>query len=413
MILRLLFQTVVLALGQIWANKFRAILTTLGVIIGVASIIAITGGVRGLENFVVKQFETFGTRRVFIDGDLPRSWRGRLSWLDVQLKTSEIEAIAAHCPSIERVSPLWTANYPVENQDVRLDGVTIFGIWPAWHEVENRRVIVGRQFSSIDEHERRQVCLINEQGVKQLELPRDPVGSVILVGGRRFTIVGVVETLDNALQFGGADVTTELFTPFSTCRDLLNPNGWIRMCWAQLRSADLVADAEAEITFVLRRERGLKNDQENTFQIRFVQNALSFVRQFGTVLTLVMGAVVSIALLVGGIGIMNIMLVSVSERTREIGLRKAMGARPAVILLQFLVEAVVLCMVGAAVGLALGLGGVLALRLGGGQYMGGAAAPMWAIAVAIGFSMFIGVVFGMFPAIKAARLDPIEALRHE
>jgi putative ABC transport system permease protein len=412
-VLRLLFQTVFLALSQIWANKFRAILTTLGVIIGVASIIAITGGVRGFESFILKQFEAFGAKRVFIDGELPRSWRGKKGWLDIQLKESEIHAIAANCPSIETIAPMWFCNYPVDHGEVHLDAVSIAGIWPAWHDIENRRVILGRQFSSLDEQERRQVCLINDQGVKQLELPKDPVGSIILVGGRRFTIVGVVETIQSAAMFGGGDVQTELFVPFATAKDILNPRGWINLAWGQLRSPDRMEDARAEITFVLRSLRGLRNDEEDTFQVQFMQQFIDRFRAVAAGITIFMGALVSIALLVGGIGIMNIMLVSVSERTREIGLRKAMGARPAVILMQFLVESVVLCLVGALLGLALGLGGVLIMRLAGGEYMGGASAPTWAIGVAIGFSMLIGVVFGMFPAIKAARLDPIEALRHE
>ena len=413
MIIRLLFQTVFLALGQMWANKFRALLTTLGVIIGVASIIAITGGVRGFETFILKQFESFGAKRVFIDGDLPRSMRNKVSWLDVQLKQSEVEAIAKNCPSIEAVSPIWTAGYPVDHGDVHLDGVGITGIWPSWHEIENRKVIIGRPFSSIDEQERRQVCLINEQGVKQLELPTDPTGSIILIGGRRFVIIGVLETTDNALQFGGGEVSTELYTPFSTCKDILNPRGWMRLCWAQMKSADLVDDTRAEVTFVLRQMRGLRADDENTFQIEFVQKVIDQLSVVGTGVTVLMGGVVSIALLVGGIGIMNIMLVSVSERTREIGLRKAMGAKPSVVLLQFLVEAVTLCMVGAGLGLVIGTILVQGIKLGFPKYMGGAATPLWAIGVAVGFSMLIGVVFGMFPAIKAARLDPIEALRHE
>jgi putative ABC transport system permease protein len=140
---------------------------------------------------------------------------------------------------------------------------------------------------------------------------------------------------------------------------------------------------------------------------------LKVVSTFGAAITIGMGALVSIALLVGGIGIMNIMLVSVSERTREIGLRKALGAKPSVILLQFLVEAVTLCMAGAAMGLVIGWAMVQGIRLGFPKYMSEAATPTWAVVVAVGFSMLIGVVFGMFPAIKAARLDPIEALRHE
>lgn len=413
MFLAFILQTVVLALSQIWANKFRALLTTLGVIIGVASIIAVVSCVSGLERFVLGQFEKLGAKRIFIDGTLPPSMRNKKSWFDVQLKFDEVQAIAERCPSIESVCPMWWGNYAVESASEKLQSVGVPGIWPTWHEIEGRAVINGRPFSSIDEQERRQVCLINEQAIKELQLNDDPVGEYILIGGRRFLIIGVVETVQLSAMFGGGDRSTEVFIPFATSRFLMNPDGWINLCWGQLASPEKAEDAKAEIRFVLRTMRQQQPDEEDTFQVAVLQQFIDQFKAIAAAITAFAGGIVGISLLVGGIGIMNIMLVSVSERTREIGLRKAVGARPAVILIQFLVEAVVLCIVGALLGLALGQGLVMAVRLIPDSPLAEASPPLWAIALSMGFSVATGVVFGMFPAIKAARLDPIVALRHE
>jgi putative ABC transport system permease protein len=181
----------------------------------------------------------------------------------------------------------------------------------------------------------------------------------------------------------------------------------------QIKSPDLFEDVKAEVKLYLRRVRHLGPDEPDTFGVEAIDQVISQFNKVAAGITAAAGGIVGISLLVGGIGIMNIMLVSVSERTREIGLRKAVGARPEVILLQFLVEAVVLCLVGGLVGLAIGQGMVFGLRAIPDSPMKGAFIPPWAVALAIGFSAGTGVIFGMFPAIKAARLDPIEALRHE
>ncbi|UYV11455.1 MAG: ABC transporter permease [Phycisphaera sp.] len=411
-LVRLVMQTVVLALGQIWANKVRSLLTTLGIVIGVAAVVATVAAIQGLRGFVLNEFETFGTNKVFIDGSLPQSWRGRISWREVQLKIEEVDGILEHAPSITNISPQWRASARVDYENVVLDSAPIIGIRPQWHDVENRQVTMGRPFNRVDEEQRRYVILVNEQAIEELNLPKTPVGSFLLVGGRRFLIVGVVETLDLSGMFGGGDSRAEFLVPFSTAV-ILNPSGWLNYATATMESPELADETRAEIDFVLRTMRGLEPDDEATFDIEIAQE---YVEQFKSLSAgLIAGAtgIVGISLLVGGIGIMNIMLVSVSERTREIGLRKAVGARPLVVLIQFLTEAVVLCLMGGAVGIVIGQGIILLLKQIPDAPLEHANMPVWAIVLAVGFCAITGVVFGVFPAIKAARLDPIVALRHD
>ena len=411
-LVRLMLQTGVLALGQIWANKVRAMLTTLGIVIGVASITAVIAALTGLQNNILTEFETFGARKIYMRGDLPRHMWGSASWASVQLKEDELRAIVTHCDSVDQVTPMMSRSYEVRAGDVSRQGVSVTGIWPTWHEIENRSVLLGRPFNRIDDEQRLQVCLINEKGIEELGLPKDPVNDFLLIKGRRFMIVGVVETLDIGAMFGGGETFTEIFIPLSTARNL-NPNGFINYAMGQLRDAKSSEDAKVEIAFVLRKMRNLPPEHADTFVVQVMQQFIDQFNRMARVITAGASGIVGISLLVGGIGIMNIMLVSVSERTREIGLRKAMGARPAVILIQFLVEAVVLCLVGAATGLAIGQGLVVLMQIMPDSPLEKASIPPWAVALSVGFSAATGVIFGMFPAMKAARLNPIDALRHE
>jgi len=411
-IFRLLSQTVVLAIGQIWANKMRSMLTTLGIVIGVAAVVATIAAIGGLRQFVLSEFETFGTNKVFIDGDRPQSWRGRIGWREVQLKPEEVDAIAEHAPSITAMSPLWFAAPRVDYAASTIESARVMGIRPVWHEVERRQVVVGRPFNSIDVDQRRNVCLLNEQAVEELNLPTNPVGEHLLMGGRRFRVVGVVETLDVSGMFGGGDSRAEFFVPITTAM-ILNPTGYINYAVGLMKSPELADESRAEITFVLRSLRGIEPDDEPTFEVEIPEEYAERFRQLSAGLVAGAAGIVGISLLVGGIGIMNIMLVSVSERTREIGLRKAVGARPAVVLVQFLTEAVVLCMMGGAVGIAIGQGIILALKQVPQAPLDEASVPLWAVGLAVGFCAATGVIFGVFPALKAARLDPIVALRHD
>jgi putative ABC transport system permease protein len=404
-------QTVGLAIGQIWTHKIRAMLTTLGIVIGVAAVVGTVGTLTGLRESVLGEFEKLGARRIYIDGTLPQELRNRIQWIDVQLKIEEIEAIRDQCASVSAITPEYWGTYEAVNGDFKIAGVATVGIWPAWHEITGRGVLMGRSFNTIDEEERRLVCLINEAAITELNLDREPVGSDVVLAGRRFRIIGVVETVDLNM-FGGGDSSAEFYIPFSTSR-ILRPYGWINQAWAQLASPDKADDATAEIGFVLRKMRNLEPNTPDTWEVRVLQQFIDQFNRIAALMTVGAGAVVGISLLVGGIGIMNIMLVSVSERTREIGLRKALGARPVVILLQFLVESVTLCLSGGAIGLAIGQGMVFAVAAIPQIDIGDPTVPLWAVVLAVGFSATTGVVFGMFPAFKAAALNPIDALRHE
>ena len=405
-------QAIILALSQIRANLGRSLLTALGIIVGVASVTAVIAALAGLKEKVLGEFETFGANRLLIFPDRPDDApRNLYPWKDVRLKVEEVEAIELNCPSIRVVTPITTLGTTVQYGERLLEGITVTGIRPAWHETENRSVLEGRPFNSIDEDGARQVCLVNEDGIEELGLPAKPVGTSVLIGGRRYLIVGVVETIQSTM-FGINTSAAELFIPFAQAARLQDQDFFFRIT-AMIESPDLAAEAESEVRFVLRKMRGLGPDDPDTFNVAAIDQ---FIEQFKTLaagITAIAGGIVGVSLLVGGIGIMNIMLVSVSERTREIGLRKAVGATPAEILLQFLLEAVTLCLAGGAVGVVIGELLAFGLTLIPDAGLDEAHVPIWAIVVSFSFSAAVGLIFGMFPAIKASRLDPIEALRHE
>ncbi|MFO0875188.1 MAG: ABC transporter permease [Phycisphaerales bacterium] len=404
-------QAIALALGQIWANKTRSFLTALGIIIGVASVTAVIAALVGLRTKVLSEFEGFGASRLFVFPSRPdNAARNLYPFEKIRLKPEELVAIREQCPSIRSITPVTSLGLDVKSDRTRLEGVSIIGIWPDWHDVERRSVILGRPFSAIDEEHARQVCLVNDRAIRELQLGADPTGEYILIGQRRFLVVGVVETLQ--LTIVRTANTAEIFIPFSVAVKL-QPRDFFMSISARIKSPDLADEAKAEVRAVLRRMRNLTGDSPDTFEVAAIDQFISQFKALAAGVTAIAGGIVGISLLVGGIGIMNIMLVSVSERTREIGLRKAVGATPAAILVQFLLEAVTLCAVGGFVGVAIGQGFAYALTKIPGAQLDRAEVPLWAVAMAFAFSGVVGVVFGMFPAVKAAQLDPIEALRHE
>jgi putative ABC transport system permease protein len=410
-ILLIVFQSAFLALGQIWANKVRATLTTIGIVIGVASVTAVIAALTGLKTFVLGEFESLGANKIFIMPDFRRAWS--IPWDRIRFKNEHFEGMLENCPSLSGFTRvMYDRGENVSYGGRTEQNVDVMAIDPAWHDIENRSVIEGREFSLVDVERAKPVCLINPRARERLGLSVDCIGESILVGQTRYMIVGVIEPRAQSAMFGeGNSSGMEILLPFKTLQRQ-NPYRNFQVIAAS-RSPEVSDDALAELKYHLRRTRRVPFGEPDNFRFEVVEQLKQQFNKIASVITLAATGVVGISLLVGGVGIMNIMLVSVSERTREIGLRKAVGARPSAILLQFLVEAVMLCFFGGLIGVLIGQGLTSLIRGFPEAHLDKAYIPPWAIALSFGFAAAVGLIFGMFPAIKAARLDPIDALRHE
>jgi len=416
--LRLFYQSVYLALSQIWANKTRAILTTIGIVIGVASVTAVIATLTGLKTEVLTMVEEIGTNTMVIIPGRPEEGAKRFaSWWTIRFLPEHFDDMLEHCPSVARFSRAAIINpRTIQHGEESVESVKITGVEPSYHDIVKRPFTLGRKLSVIDDMQVHQVCLIDSKLHYKLRLDRDCIGQSILIGHMKFIVVGVVEWRPPMEPGQSPENHYEVFIPFRTAFKLQQEPPVI--AFAASKSTEIVEDAQAEIRFFLRRTRNMKPTEPDTFEVSSIKRYKEIFDAIALILTLVAVGVVSISLLVGGVGIMNIMLVSVSERTREIGLRKAVGAKKSAILTQFLIESVVLCFVGGLIGI--GLGQLLTMALVKIPRFLNAEfnipmiyIPMWAIILSFSFTACIGIFFGMFPAIKAARLDPIEALRHE
>ena len=265
-------RSVGLALSQIWANKTRSFLTALGIIVGVASVSAVIAALSGLKSKVLDEFEAIGASRMFIFPDRPDDAPDNLyPWEEVRLKESELEAIAENCPSIRAISPTTDLGMTIQNGERTITGITVKGIWKDWHLTSGRSILEGRPFTRIDEENARQVCVLNEAAVNELQLDRDPTGSNILLDGRRFLVVGLVETLQ-ASMFGMNTSSAEIFIPFSVASKLQSPYFFF-MINALIESPDLAEEAESEVRFTLRRMRGLGPEEPDTFEVAAIDRS--------------------------------------------------------------------------------------------------------------------------------------------
>ena len=401
-----------IALTQVWTHKLRSTLAVLGIVIGITSVTAVIGALDGLRGRVLGDFEKFGARNLTAYPNRPQT--GALAsapWRRINFTADVTNGLAAAAPSVDRFSRIANRNGRVSYRDRAENYAQIRGIDPAWHVMSRRPILSGRGFGVIDVLQRRPVCLVTPKLAENLELPRDPVGTEIHLFGRPFTVVGVVDTDPAASgQFGQWGSQEEVFLPFDVLTTLRRTYTTLQI---QARSPELVERAEKEVTAFLRASRGVRPGDPNPFDIHALQQMIDDFKKLAAAVTAIAGGIVSISLIVGGVGIMNVMLVSVSERTREIGLRKAVGARPAAVLFQFLVESVTLCVFGGVVGVLGGQALLEGLKRIPDAGLDAAAIPGWAVVLALGFASVVGLAFGFFPALKAARMDPIEALRHE
>lgn len=398
-----LVQSVLLALVQIWNNKARSMLTMLGIIIAVASVIAVIGVLDSLQRKVLAQFETFGSRKLSVYAEQPRLPTGYGTYRSFD--EDDFDQVLDACPSIRYSSRVAWWNGPARYGAYKSPESEIQGVDPDYFSIEQRKMVLGRPLSILDSA--RRVCVVDRYTLEKLRMPADPVGRTIYLHNTPFVIVGVVE--EKTGLFGTRERKVEALVPFE--RIPRQRRGYFSLT-AEAKSALHTEEAKAELEWHMRQVRRLTPLDPPDFHVSMPQEMVENFRKTTTSLTMGVAGVVSISLLVGGIGIMNIMLVSVSERTREIGLRKAVGARPSAILLQFLVEAVTLCLVGGAVGLLTGFGLAKSIAKLPAIDLPDLAIPWWAMVMSVSFSAATGLIFGLLPAIKAARLDPIVALRH-
>ena len=389
-----LFESFRLAFNGLRANKMRSFLTMLGVIIGVGAVIALVSVGTGASQEVTTQVEALGSNLVIV---MPASARGRdLRVEDAATIEERVAGVAHAVPSLrESATVIWTGR----SIDTDVVGTTEF-----LPEVQSHPVAQGRFLSGQDVLYRRFVAVLGATARNNLFGLRDPMGQEIYISGYPFTVIGVMAEKGEGGLFT-PDPDDRVLIPVTTAQRLLGTNkiGSIYVSVNQGANADLVTNHVQRIFEV-------RFGDADAVQVFSQQQILAAVGSVTGILTMLLGAIAGISLLVGGIGIMNIMLVSVTERTREIGVRKAVGARSRDILAQFLVESVIISLVGGAIGIALGMLGSAAIsRLGN---VPSVVSLSW-VAIAFGFAAAVGVFFGIYPAMQASRLDPIEALRHD
>ncbi|HEY3645436.1 MAG TPA: ABC transporter permease [Gammaproteobacteria bacterium] len=398
------------AFTAIGAHKLRSVLTTLGIIIGVMSVIAVVSLLQGFSNALSTNFKGMGSNTVLVTSYLSRN--DQLSGKTTKITTDDLLAIQHEVPGISRITPVLIMAFL--NGQVEYKGQSTFALiaGTTYSHAQNTEFYPdqGRYLTPSDDSGHRRVAVIGATVVKDLNLGDDPEGRFIEMFGEWFKVVGVLHSLGS---FIGFDQDARIYIPYGTAHSLLggakNPDIQIDMDVDDVKQLD---DVKSRIGQVLRRQHHLRPNQDDDFKIQTAAQLADSIAQIFNSATVILGGIVSIALLVGGIGIMNIMLVSVTERTREIGILKSLGARRSDILMQFLIEAVTLSLLGGLIGLALGYGiGLMVVKLV--PAFQGAYVPLWAVVLAMGFSMGVGVIFGIAPAAKAASLDPIDALRYE
>ena len=400
------------ALRSLMSNRTRSLLTMLGIIIGVGAVITMVAIGRGASQQVESFVAGFGSNLLIVMPAPPNSTgaRGAAGSGD-SLTLDDNYALANETFSVARTAPEVSTstqvNYGNSNWNTSITGST-----PDILEVRNWQIDSGAMFTEQDVRSAAKVCVIGQTVAKELFGYSDPIDATIRIRNIPFRIVGM--TTKKGANSWGQDQDDFILVPVTTAQRRLVRVGArvdiVRRINVQAKDKDSLTSAQEEVTSILRQRHKLTEGVENDFQVRNLTEVQENMTNTANVMSLLLGAVASISLLVGGIGIMNIMLVSVSERTREIGIRMAVGARPSNVRVQFLTEAIVLSFLGGAIGIAIGFG---VSRLIASVFSWPAIVSAQSVVLASGFSAFVGVLFGFWPAWKASNLDPIDALRTE
>ena len=400
-----------IALRALMVNKMRSMLTMLGIIIGVSAVIAMIAVGSGAKARIAEQIASMGSNLLIILSGSSTS--GGMRWGSGTVPTLTVDdakAILSEVPAVKYVAPnlqgVAQVVYGNQNWSTSVNGTT-----PEVLDIREWPIVSGRPFTQQDVDGATKVCLLGKTVVDNLFGGIDPIGQIIRIKKVPFTVVGVLGSKGQTTF--GSDQDDTIFVPLTTAQKRLfgmQFPGMVRVIAVQAKGPELMKEAEDQINALLRQRHRIQPSQDNDFTVRNLTEVMASAQQSANVMSLLLGAIASISLIVGGIGIMNIMLVSVTERTREIGIRIAVGAKSKDILLQFLIESLVLSLIGGILGITIGIGGTYILS----------SFTQWptllsiqAILLAFFFAGSVGVFFGFYPARKASLLDPIEALRYE
>jgi len=401
-----LFMIPRIALKALAQNKLRTGLTMLGIIIGVGAVICVVAIGEGASASVERAITNIGANMIWVEaGGVSRNGVRTGAFGTKTLTLGDYQAIKEHIPLVTNVTPQADTRVQVVygNQNW---STPVRGVGPEYVALKNWNIVRGGMYTEVDVERANNVCVLGRTVVDQLFGSQDPIGESIRVNNEPCVVAGVLEVKGQSAT--GQDQDDQFLMPYTTVMKKIKGQTWLDDILMSATSAAVVDQAEEDITALLRERHHIRGDDD--FNLRHPTEIAEAVKQSTQTMEALLAAIASVSLLVGGIGIMNIMLVSVTERTREIGLRQAVGARGRDVLRQFLVEAVILSLIGGAIGIALGMAG--ARTIADSFHWPTRVSPN-AIAVAFMCSAAIGVFFGYYPARQAARLDPIEALRFE
>jgi putative ABC transport system permease protein len=403
--------TIKISLRALRVNKMRSALTMLGIIIGVGAVIAMLAVGTGASRRISEQISKMGSNLIMILPGATTAGGVRMgSGTQPTLTFADAEAILKESRAVSDVAPVLNGVaqvvYGHQNWSTGVIGTT-----PGMLNVRDWPLASGRSFTQQDVKSATKVCLLGQTVIENLFGDMDPIGQVIRIKKIPFTVIGVLAPKGQTPQ--GQDQDDTIYVPVTTAQKKLFGTtfpGMVRTIMVKAKNAEELASAERQINELLRQRHRIGPKQENDFTVRNLTQFMQAQEQSTKVMTLLLGAIASVSLLVGGIGIMNIMLVSVTERTREIGIRMAIGAKTRDIRLQFIIEALILSLIGGVAGIIAGISSSLIISALAGWST--VVSPL-SVLLAFGFSGFVGMFFGFYPAYKASLLDPIEALRYE
>jgi putative ABC transport system permease protein len=389
----------------------RSFLTMLGIIIGVGAVITMLAVGKGASEKIAEQIASVGSNLIMvIPGSITQGGIRMGSGSHSTLTSDDAEVIEKECSAVSAVAPIVnTAAQVVYGNQNWATG--IYGTFPGILEVKDCKLVIGRNFVDQDIRSATKVCILGQTVVDNLFGGIDPIGQIIRIKKVPFTVIGILETKGQSIM--GQDQDDVIYIPLTTAQKKIVATsipGMVRTIMVKARSAEDMSLAEKQVTELLRQRHRTGANKEDDFTVRNLSQMMQVAEQSANVMTILLGAIASISLLIGGIGIMNIMLVSVTERTREIGIRMAIGAKTWDIRIQFVIEALTLSMIGGIFGITLGVTGSSILSAAAGWTT--IVSPL-SIILAFGFSGLVGIFFGFYPAYKASLLNPIDALRYE